>query len=257
MVEAIREQIEIVRGDNQVTAIGLGFPGVIINGVVEESPNLQQIKGHDLANALSYLLSKDGVHTPVHVMNDADAFAAGIAATKGHLDKLVRVWTLGTGVGFGRYPQIPGIWEGGHTVVTLDPKERFCHCGGRGHLEGIMGHRAMRLRFLDLEPDEVFEQAKTGDKRCADFVKFWHTALAAATSTTIHMSGPGKFFISGHNAKFVDVGLLDLYLHEMVRMSPLQGSTFEVVPLEHETGVIGAALCAERAAPGAQASLPA
>jgi len=32
--------------------------------------------------------------------------------------------------------------------VTLDPKENFCGCGGRGHLEGILGYRAMRLRFL-------------------------------------------------------------------------------------------------------------
>ena len=58
-----------------------------------------------------------------------------------------------------------GVWEGGHTVVTLDDKENFCGCGGRGHLEGIMGHRAMRLRFLDMEPEEVFEAAKNG--RCA------------------------------------------------------------------------------------------
>ena len=49
--------------------------------------------------------------------------------------------------------------------VTLDDKENYCGCGGRGHLEGIMGHRAMRLRFLDMEPEEVFEAAKAG--RCA------------------------------------------------------------------------------------------
>src|SRR6267378_2013209 len=53
-------------------------------------------------------------------------------------------------------PSFEGIWEGGHSVVTLDSKENFCGCGGRGHLEGILGRRSMRLRFLDLEPDEVF-----------------------------------------------------------------------------------------------------
>jgi len=254
LVEALRQQIEFVRKNHNVTAVGVGFPGIIHNGVVEESPNLQQIKGHDLANALSYMLSSSGVPTSVHVLNDADAFAAGIAATKGLLDRLVRVWTLGNGVGYGRYPLTPGVWEGGHAVVTLDPKETFCNCGGRGHLEGIMGYRAMRRRFLDLEPDEVFEHAREGDKRCVDFAKMWHQALAAATASTIHMSGPGKFFISGHNAKYIDPDLLDLYVREMVRMSSLQGSTFEVVPIEHETGIIGAALSAERL--GAQASLP-
>ena len=49
-------------------------------------------------------------------------------------------------------------------VVTLDPNEKFCGCGGRGHLEGIMGYRAMRLRFLDMEPEEVFRAAKNGER---------------------------------------------------------------------------------------------
>ncbi|MFN7926435.1 MAG: ROK family protein [Blastocatellia bacterium] len=55
---------------------------------------------------------------------------------------------------------MPGAGEGGHLVVTLDPKEEFCRCGGRGHLEGIAGNRAMRMRFFDLEPEEVFAHAQ-------------------------------------------------------------------------------------------------
>ena len=97
---------------------------------------------------------------PVVISNNADALAAGIASTHGQLDRLVRVWTLGLGIGYGTYPAIPGVWEGGHMVVTLDPKEHFCGCGGVGHLEGIMGTRAMRKRFLDMEPDEVFPNAQ-------------------------------------------------------------------------------------------------
>ncbi len=174
--------------------------------------------------------------------------AAGIAAVRGQLDRLIRVWTLGTGVGFGRYPWIEGVWEGGHSVVTLDPKERFCGCGGVGHLEGILGHRAMRLRFLDLEPDEVFANARAGDERCSAFVKLAHRALAAATATSVHMDGPGKVFITGPNARFIDLELLNLYLHEMVKMSPLQGSMFEIISTTDEIGVIGAAVNAGRAA---------
>ena len=138
----------------------------------------------------------------------------------------------------------PGVWEGGHIVVTLDPKEQFCRCGGVGHLEGIMGERAMRLRFLDLEPEEIFEQAAEGDARCVAFVKLWHRALAAATATSIHLDGPGKFFISGPNAQFVQTRLLDLYLHEMVKMSPLQGSAVDVIPTSDEMAIIGAAISA-------------
>jgi len=189
-----------------------------------------------------------GLSAPVRVFNDADTMAAGIAATRDKLQKLIRVWTLGNGVGFGRYPWREGVWEGGHSVVTLDPKESLCGCGGRGHLEGILGHRSMRLRFLDLEPEEVFANARTGDVRCAEFVTLCHRALAAATATSIHMDGPGQFYITGHNAKFIDIALLDRLVHEMVKMSPLQGSRFEVVPTGDEVGIIGAALNAERAA---------
>jgi hypothetical protein len=37
-------------------------------------------------------------------------------------------------------------------------------------------------------------------------------------------------------------------VHEMVKMSPLQGSRFEIVPTSDEVGIIGAALNAEHAA---------
>jgi predicted NBD/HSP70 family sugar kinase len=183
----------------------------------------------------------------VLVVNDADAMAAGIAATRGKLESLVRVWTIGNGIGYGRYPQAEGVWEGGHMVVSLDPKEKYCGCGGVGHLEGIMGHVAMRRRFLDMEPDEVFAEAKTGDARCVAFVKLWHRALAAATATSIHLDGPGKFYLTGHNARFIDVERLNLDLQEMVRMSSLQGSLFEIIPTSDEIAVVGAAVSADRA----------
>jgi predicted NBD/HSP70 family sugar kinase len=232
----------------KIHAIGLGFPGVIRDGIVEDSPNLQQVKGFNLQGALGGALRLEGKEVPVRVFNDADAMAAGIAATRGKLHQLNRVWTLGNGIGFGRYPWNEGVWEGGHSVVTLDPKEHFCGCGGRGHLEGILGYRSMRLRFLDMEPEEVFANAKAGDTRCSEFVTLCHRALAAATATSIHMEGPGQFFITGPNAKFIDVGLLERNVHEMVKMSPLQGSRFEVIPSNDDLGIIGAAVNAERAA---------
>ena len=248
IVQTIAQQIELFEESRTVAGIGVGFPGVIRDGVVEDSPNLQQVKGQKLRDELNGLFTQRGIAAPAHIVHDADALAAGIAATHDQLDKQIRVWALmGDGVGFGRYPQVEGFWEAGHSVVTLDPKENFCGCGGVGHLEGIMGNRAMRLRFLDLEPEEVFEQARSGDPRCGDFVKLWHRALAAATATNIHMDGPGKFIISGPNARYVQINLLDSYLHEMVKMSPLQGSMLEVVPSTDETAIIGAGVSAAHA----------
>src|SRR4029077_3104480 len=247
IVDCIRQQIEKVAAGGKIEAIGIGFPGIIRNGVVEDSPNLHQAKGFALQSALSSALSGKLAGTPVRVFNDADVMAAGIAATRGKLNKLFRVWTIGNGIGFGRFPSREGIWEGGHSVGTLDPKETFCGCGGKGHLEGILGRRSMRLRFMDLEPEEVFENAQAGDARCKEFVTLCHRALAAATATSIHMEGPGIFFVTGPEVRFIDVGLLDRLLHEMVKMSPLQGSRFELVPTSDEMGIIGAAVNADRA----------
>ena len=248
IVERIGQQIEMISEGHQIEAVGIGFPGIIREGVIEDSPNLQQTKGQNLGRALTELLGQRGLNASVHVLNDTDAMAAGVAATRGQLDKVIRVWTLGSGIGFGRYPQVGGVGENGHSIVTLDPKERFCGCGGVGHLEGVMGHRAMRLRFLDMEPEEIFDHARSGDERCSAFVKLWHRALAAATATSIHLDGPGKFFVSGPNARFIQTGMLQLYLQEMVKMSPLQGSTIEVVPTSDEVAIIGAAVSATHAA---------
>ena len=243
MIAVIRELIAGVCEGATVDSVGAGIPGVVRNGVIEESPNLGQLKGFAIAARLGEALRADGINAPVTALNDADALAAGIAATHSAMEKLVRVWYLGDGIGFGRYPRGEGVWEGGHTVVSLDPKERYCGCGGLGHLEGIMGNRAIRLRFLDLEPEEVFLAARQNDARATSFVRLWHRALAAATATSVHLEGPGRFYLAGPNTDYIDAGLLGMYLQEMVKMSPLQGSLFEIVSNSHDLALIGAAVC--------------
>jgi len=248
LVELLAGQIEALAGaGDPVDAIGVAVPGIVRSGVVEDSPNLVQLKGMRMAEALAKALQARGVAAPVHVANDADAIAAGVAATRGQLNRLTRVWTIGNGIGYGRWPYVEGVWEGGHVTVTLDPKERFCGCGGVGHLEGIMGYRAMRLRFLDMEPEEIFAHAKTGDARCREFVDLWHRALAAATASFIHLAGPGRFYFTGQNVKFLELPLLRSHLETMVRMSPLQSFSLEILPPDDETALLGAGVSAIRA----------
>ena len=235
------------RGPEAVDAIGVAVPGVIRNGVVEDSPNLTQIKGMRMAEELGKVLVGRGIHAPVYIANDADAIAAGVAATRGQLNKLTRVWTIGNGIGYGRWPYVEGVWEGGHVTVTLDPKEKYCGCGGIGHLEGMMGYRAMRLRFLDMEPEEVFAHAKEGDARCREFVDLWHRALAAATASFIHLAGPGRFYFTGHNVGFLELPVLRSHLESMVKMSPLQSFSLEILPPDDETALLGAGVSALRA----------
>src|SRR5271170_1762689 len=230
-----------------VEAAGIAVPGIVRNGVIEDSPNLPQLKGANIAGAVKNGLTARGLNYKVSALNDADAVAAGVAATRGQLDRLVRVWTIGNGIGFGRFPYTEGPWEGGHTIITLDPKEKYCACGGRGHLEGITGHRAMRLRFLDLEPDEIFAQARKGDRRCADFVELWHQALAAATASQIHLEGPGRFYFTGRDIQRLDLARLKEHLYQMVKMSPLQSYAVEVLPEDPTLALIGEGAAAEHA----------
>ena len=249
LVELLATQIETLAKTETapVDAIGVAVPGIIRHGVIEDSPNLTQLKGMRLAEDLTRSLAARGITAPVHIANDADAIAAGVAATRGQLNKLTRVWTIGNGIGYGRWPYVEGVWEGGHTVVSLDPKERFCGCGGVGHLEGIMGYRAMRMRFLDLEPEEVFAQAKQGDQRCREFVELWHRALAAATASFIHLAGPGRFYFTGHNVGFLELTTLRPLIESMVKMSTLQSFSLEVLPNDDGTALLGAGVSALRA----------
>jgi predicted NBD/HSP70 family sugar kinase len=252
LVDLLASQVAALAEDVQwkVDAIGVAVPGIVRHSVVEDSPNLPQIKGMHLAEELGKELAARGIQVPVHAGNDADCIAAAIAATHGRFNKLTRVWTIGNGIGYGRWPYVEGVWEGGHITVTLDPKERFCGCGGVGHLEGIMGQRAMRLRFLDLEPEEVFAHARQGDQRCREFVDLWHRALAAATASFIHLAGPGRFYFTGHNVHFLELPLLRSHLETMVRMTPLQSFSLEILPPDDETALLGAGISAMRSVAG-------
>jgi predicted NBD/HSP70 family sugar kinase len=245
LCEIISDAIaSLIPPGSTIDAAGVAMPGYVHQGVMLDAPNLPQLKGAQICSNISDGLKRRGIDVKLSVFNDADAVAAGIAATRGQMDRQVRVWTIGNGIGFGRYPYTEGPWEGGHMVVTLDPKENYCGCGGRGHLEGIMGHRAMRLRFLDMEPDEVFATAKKGDKRCADFVERWHCALAAATASQIHLEGPGRFYYTGRDIQRLELPRLKQHLWEMVKMSPLQNYVVEVLPDDDSLAVIGAGVAA-------------
>src|ERR1700687_2906811 len=78
---SIAAQVKALAKGEKIEAVGIGFPGIIREGVAEESPNLQQMKGFRLQIAVELALAKGGSKIPVRIFNDADATAAGIAAT--------------------------------------------------------------------------------------------------------------------------------------------------------------------------------
>ena len=102
----ISDQVLALHPEGKFDAIGVAIPGIIRNGICEDSPNLAQLKGANVAESLAAIFQSKGIDAPLKTLNDADAVAAGLAVTQGRTDKLVRVWTIGNGIGFGRYPYV-------------------------------------------------------------------------------------------------------------------------------------------------------
>ena len=87
LVETICAQIlGASGGEKDIASVGVAVPGLVKNGVVEEAPNLPQLKGARLRDLISLKLHEHGIATPVTLLNDADGVAAGLAAGHGKLD---------------------------------------------------------------------------------------------------------------------------------------------------------------------------
>ena len=231
-----------------VAAIGVAVPGIVRNGVVEDSPNLAQIKGVRLADALGEVLKAHKASslpstcstTPTQSPPDSPRPAAISTALSASGPSATASATAA-----GPRPTASGRAATRSSRSTQ--KSAICGCGGVGHIEGIMGNRAMRLRFLDLEPEEVFANAKAGDQRCREFVDLWHRALAAGTASAIHLGGPGKFYFTGLNVDYLELQVLRGFLEGMVKMSPLQSYSLEVLKEDDGIGILGAGVAAMRA----------
>ncbi|MDH4160535.1 MAG: ROK family protein, partial [Actinomycetota bacterium] len=138
---------EMVRELPDVTAVGIGLPGLVRDNRVLAAPNLTGWDEH--FDAVELLRGALGV--PVFVGNDADVGLLGewqAGAAVGQHDVL-GVW-LGTGVGGslilgGRpYRGATGLGgEFGHLLVQ--PGGAMCGCGRRGCVEAYAGRRMMGL----------------------------------------------------------------------------------------------------------------
>ncbi len=86
--------------------VSVGFPGIVVDGVVKTAPNLgtELWSGEPLANLLTTTLGK-----PVRVCNDADLQGFGVVEGRG----VELVLTLGTGLG-------SALFTDGHLVANLE-----------------------------------------------------------------------------------------------------------------------------------------
>ena len=122
---------DIVKHYNWTGPIGVGFPGVVQNGVIRTAANVDNTWiNTDIDGLLTRI-----TQCPVSVVNDADA--AGLAemkfgAGKGNKD-LVLLITVGTGLGtvlFSGGKLVPNL-EMGHIILRGDDAEKFASDAAR------------------------------------------------------------------------------------------------------------------------------
>lgn len=123
--------MKIVKHFNWDGIIGVGFPGVVQNGVAMTAANLGEIWAGTNLN----LLFSEITECPVYVVNDADA--AGTAELKFGAGKgykgVVMLITVGTGLGtvmFSDGKLVPNL-ELGHIILNGDDAEKYASDAAR------------------------------------------------------------------------------------------------------------------------------
>jgi polyphosphate glucokinase len=146
--------------------VGVGFPGMVRDGIVRSAPNLghEGWSGFPLAAALQETLGK-----PVRIANDADVQGLAVITGKG----LEMVITLGTGFG-------TGLYENG----------RLCP-----HLE--ISHQPFRK-------GETYDQQLGNAARKQVGTDKWQKHVLRAIDNMRNLVGFDRLFIGGGNSKKLD-----------------------------------------------------
>jgi polyphosphate glucokinase len=134
--EAVLKVIEgMLAKQSGFDRVSVGFPGVVVRGVVKTAPNLstEAWRGFDLHAAIVKLTGK-----PVRVINDAELQGYGVIRGRG----VELVLTLGTGLG-------SGLYSDGHLVANLELGHHpFCGrngCKGKTYEQRISDAERKRI----------------------------------------------------------------------------------------------------------------
>ncbi len=225
VLEVMEAAVHAALGDagldlSDVEAIGVGTPGVVIDGTVGGAAN---VPGWQERFSLKEGL-EGRIDATVRVVNDVSAAAAAehrMGAATGHDDVLVVF--VGTGVGggliLGGRPYegaFGGAGEFGHTVVVMNG--RTCPCGRRGCVEAYAGRRSMEMavkRAVSSGTDTVVpalveerdhqrvtsgvirDALDLGDPLVADLVEEAVQALGAGIASAVNLIDPEIVILGG------------------------------------------------------------
>lgn len=256
-------------GLGDVDAIGVGTPGVVIDGTVGGASNVPGWEERfSLRTGLEQRLER-----PVRVINDVTAAACGehrLGAGRGTENLLVVF--VGTGVGAGLVLDgkpyegaFGGAGEFGHTVVQVGGA--VCPCGRRGCVEAYAGRRAMENAveravaagtdtIVPLLVEQKGRQRMTsgvvrdalakGDPLMADLVDAGIDALGAGIASAVNLLDVERVVIGGGLADKLGASFLHRVEAAMRPSLFLVPARVDVraAELADEGGALGAALAA-------------
>lgn len=258
---------EIIKGlDERPSAVGVGIPGPVSDGVVSRPPNLVNWPDEvDLAGLLRAALD-----LPVEVGNDVNVGALGewVAGAGRGSRFMLGVW-MGTGVGGGLVLDgrpytgaFGGAGEFGHMVVHHGGAQ--CGCGRRGCIEAYAGRAAMERtaeqavsggRVTDLftiRDDKgkerltsaVWSKAlKNDDELATELVREAVEAVGVGVGSVINLLDLDRVVIGGGLAEKLGQDLADDIADAAApwTLVPNDERTFVVAELGDDPGIIGAA----------------
>jgi len=252
--------------DERPSAVGVGIPGPVNDGVVTRPPNLQNWPDRV---AFGTLL-RDTLGMPAVVGNDANVGALGewVAGAGRGSRFMLGVW-MGTGVGGGLVLDgrpytgaFGGAGEFGHMVIHHGGAQ--CGCGRRGCIEAYAGRASME-RFVetaiasgrasaiheirddkgkDRLTSSVWAKALDEDDGLAtELVREAIEAVAVGVGSVINLLDLDRVVIGGGLAEKLGQDLADDVAEAAApwMFLPPDDRTFVVAELGDDPGVIGAA----------------
>jgi polyphosphate glucokinase len=153
----------MLKAQDPFDRVSVGFPGVVVHGVVHTAPNLgsEEWAGFDLGTALAALTDR-----PTRVVNDADLQGYGVIAGSG----MEMVITLGTGLG-------SALFLDGRLVPNLE-----------------LGHHPLRKDKTYEELISDAELERIGKKR-------WRKRMDLVFETLGRIFNYERLYVGGGNAR--------------------------------------------------------
>jgi len=260
----LRALSEAGYGLDDLKAVGMGVPGICVDGIVPFCTNLGW---HDVPLVSAF---REYVDRPVFVDNDAvvAGLAESVSGVSSNTSSSVFL-TLGTGLGGGiiiggkPYSGAHGVGgELGHLTVAADGE--MCTCGKRGCLERYasatalirMGNEALArckdgMLFDTTGGDPaamtakiVIDSAKAGDPAAFGVFNEYVKYLALGINTIISFIDP-EMIVLGGGVSRAGTFLLDAVRAELPKyifFKTLPYASIELATLGNEAGIIGAAM---------------